>query len=122
MNYLKYLKYGGIFIILEVMISFIVSLLNLMGVNSGITSIILLIINSIIFFFFTYKNGTKTKKNGYVMGILMGLYMIMLMFIISTIMSGFKFQISTFIYYLILLFISGLGGMVGINHKKEDKN
>ena len=54
---LNYLKYISIFMILELMITFIISLLNLIGMKRGITEIIILIFNIILFLVII----TKTK-------------------------------------------------------------
>ena len=48
----NYLKFIAIFLIVELMITFITSLLNLIGLNSGITTIIMFILNIILFFIF----------------------------------------------------------------------
>ena len=47
---INYLKFVSIFLIIELMITFIISLLNLLGVNSGITTIIMFICNLLLFF------------------------------------------------------------------------
>ncbi len=117
---INYLKYVSIFLILELMITFIISLLNLFGINSGITTIILLICNIILFFILNYLNATKIKKRGFLEGIILGTIFIFLMIIIKIILFRNSFNISTFIYYLILFITSIFGGMFGIN-KKSDK-
>lgn len=117
---INYAKLGGIFLIVELMLTFIMSLLNLIGVNSGITVIIMLICNLILFFVLNFYNAFKIKKKGFLEGIILGIIFIILMFIIKTILFTPKFSISTFIYYLILLMTSIFGGMLGVN-KKSDK-
>ena len=52
----NYLKYISIFLIIELMLTFAISLLNLLGTNSGITTIILLICNIILFFILNLKD------------------------------------------------------------------
>lgn len=119
MNYLKLLKLTGIFLIIEIMIVFITSLLNLIGVNQGITSIILLILNIIIFFIMTFNYGKISSNKGFLSGLLMGLIYIILMFLINGLLFKFYLKISTIIYYLILLIVSMIGGSIGINKKVE---
>lgn len=117
---LNYLKFISIFLIIELMITFIMSLLNLIGINSGITTIIMLACNLILFFTLNYFNAFKSKKRGFLEGIILGLTFIFLMIIIKLILFNASFGISTFIYYLILFITSILGGMFGVN-KKSDK-
>ena len=58
----NYLKFIAIFLIVELMITFITSLLNLIGLNSGITTIIMFILNIILFFILSYFNAYQ-KQN-----------------------------------------------------------
>lgn len=117
---INYLKFISIFLILELMITFIVSLLNLFGINSGISAIIMLICNLLIFFILNYLNAFKLKKKGFLEGMLLGFIFIILMFIIKIILFDNSFSISSFIYYLILFITSILGGMFGVNKKNND--
>lgn len=116
---INYLKFISVFLIVELMLTFIVSLLNLLGINSGITTIILLICNILLFFVLNYINAKSVKKRGYLEGITLGLIFILLMFLIKVILFNNPFTISTFIYYLILFVTSIFGGMFGINKKSN---
>jgi len=117
---INYLKFIGIFLIVELMITFIMSLLNLIGVNSGITTIIMLVCNLLLFFSLNYYNAFKLKKKGFLEGIILGLIFILVMIIIKLLLFNGSFRISTFIYYLILFITSILGGMFGVNKKSEE--
>lgn len=117
---MKYIKLTGIFLIVELLITFIISLLNLIGLNGGITSIILLILNVIIFFIFAFYNGKNSKEKGYLTGLVISLLFIFLMFTINSILNGLTMKTSTIIYYLILILVSIIGGTIGINKKIED--
>ena len=126
MIYLKklinYAKFTCIFLIIELMITFLASLLNLLGVNSGVTTIILLICNLIPFFLLNYFNAIKIGKKGYLEGIILGFIFLFLMFLIKLILFHNSFNISTMIYYIILVITSILGGMMGVNkHQPETK-
>ena len=55
---INYLKFISIFLILELMFTFITSLLNLIGLNSGITTIILFILNLLLFFILSFVNAS----------------------------------------------------------------
>lgn len=117
-KFLNYLKFISVFLIIELMLTFIMSLLNLIGVNSGITTIVLLICNIMLFFILNFINAQNAKKRGFLEGILLGLIFILLMIFIKLILFNSSFKISTLIYYLILFIISILGGMFGVNKKK----
>jgi len=118
---INYLKFISIFLILELMITFIMSLLNLIGVNSGITTITMFVCNLLLFFILNFLNAFKCKKKGFLEGIILGLIFIILMIIIKIILFSNNFSISNFIYFIILFITSILGGMFGVNKKSEDK-
>lgn len=117
---INYLKFVSIFLIIELMLTFIMSLLNFLGINSGITTIILLICNILLFLILNYFNAKFFKKKGYLEGIILGLIFIVLMFLIKIILFNNPFTISTFIYYLILFMTSIFGGMFGVNKKSDN--
>ncbi len=115
----NYLKFISVFLIIELMLTFITSLLNIIGLNSGITSIILLIANIIIFFVLNFINARKLKKKGLIEGLLLSIIFILFMLIIKIILFNNKLYISTLIYYIILLFTGILGSLIGVNKKSE---
>jgi len=117
---INYLKFVSVFLILELMLTFIISLLNLIGLNSGITTIILLIVNIIIFFALSYINAKNIRKKGFLQGIYLGLIFLMLMLILKIVLFHGNFNISTYIYYLILFITSIFGGMMGVNKKSDE--
>ncbi len=112
-----YGKYISIFLIFELMITFIVSLLNLIGLNSGITSIILFISNILLFFILTFSNAYKRHKKGLLEGLILGGIFIILMLLLKVIFFKSSLGISTIIYYIILIIVSMLGGTMGVNKK-----
>ena len=103
MIYLKYLKSIGFYTLFLILIIFICSLLNLIGVNSTITNLILFIFNVVLFLIYGFKTGNKSKEKGYLEGIKISLLLLIILFIINIITTRNIFSISTFIYYLILL-------------------
>ena len=116
---INYLKITSIFLILELLITFITSFLNLLGLNSGITTIILFILNIIIFFVLNFINAHKWQKKGLIEGLILSFIFLILMFLIKIIFFSGKLHISTLIYYLILLFTGIFGSLVGVNKKSE---
>lgn len=115
-NLLKYLGYYTLFLITLV---FITSLLNLIGVNSTITNFLIFIFNISLFFIFGLKNGKKANNKGYLAGLKVGGLFLLVLIIISLFTSKNIFSLSTFIYYLVLILASTLGGSLGINKKSE---
>ena len=115
---LKYLGYYSVFIIL---LTFICSLLNLIGVNSTITNLMIFIFNILTFFIFGFKSGKKASSKGYIAGLKIGGLFLLILIIINLFTARNFFNITTIIYYIVLLLASILGGMLGIN-KKEDTN
>lgn len=115
-NLLKYLGYYTLFLITLV---FITSLLNLIGVNSTITNFLIFIFNISLFFIFGLKNGKKASNKGYLAGLKVGGLFLLILIIISLFTSKNIFSLSTFIYYLVLILASTLGGSLGINKKSE---
>lgn len=115
---LKYLGYYSVFIIL---LTFICSLLNLIGVNSTITNLMIFIFNILVFFIFGFKSGKKASNKGYIAGLKIGGLFLLILIIINLFSARAFLNITTIIYYIVLLLSSTLGGMLGIN-KKEDTN
>lgn len=115
-NLLKYLGYYTLFLITLV---FITSFLNLIGVNSTITNFLIFIFNISLFFIFGLKNGKKASNKGYLAGLKVGGLFLLILIIISLFTSKNIFSLSTFIYYLVLILASTLGGSLGINKKSE---
>ena len=115
-NLLKYLGFYFIFLLLLV---FITSLLNLIGVNSTITNFLIFIFNIIAFFIFGFKNGRLAKSKGYLAGLKVGGLFLSILIIISLFTSKNIFSLTTIIYYVILLLASIMGGSLGINKKSE---
>lgn len=115
-NLLKYLGYYTLFLITLV---FITSLLNLIGVNSTITNLLIFIFNIILFFIFGLKNGKKANNKGYLAGLKVGGLFLLVLLIISLFTSKNIFSLTTIIYYLVLILASTLGGSLGINKKSE---
>ena len=115
-NLLKYLGYYTLFLITLV---FITSLLNLIGVNSTITNLLIFIFNISLCFIFGLKNGKKANNKGYLAGLKVGGLFLLVLLIISLFTSKNIFSLTTFIYYLVLILASTLGGSLGINKKSE---
>ena len=114
-NYLKSIAYTlGIFLISTI----IITIFNYFNLLSGIPlKIIRLLIPIIGIFIGSYKIGKISSKKGYIEGIKYGTIWIIIMLIINLITKNFT--ITSIIYYVILLLISALAGVLGINKRKN---
>lgn len=117
---MKYIKNIGFYLLFLVLIIFICSLLNLIGVNSTITNFIIFIFNVILFMVYGFKNGIKAQEKGYLAGLRISLVLLFILVIINLIMVRNIFNLTTLVYYLILLLTGTFGGMLGISKKKEE--
>ena len=119
-NIIKYLKLSGIFLGIILFISFLFGLLNLVGVSTKITGILNVVVMMIIFLVFGIIEGVNAPKKGFVAGFKIGLIFIIMSVLVNLIFFGNIFKLSGLIYYLILILISILGSMIGINRKKKE--
>ena len=113
------MKYLGYYVISLILLIFICSLLNLIGVNSSITNLLIFIFNISLFFVFGIKSGKRANNKGYLAGLKIGGLFLLLLIIINLFTNRVIFSISTLIYYIVLILASVLGGMLGINKKEQ---
>ena len=114
---LKYGKLIGLFLLLELLISFFMGFLNLLGVKSFITSSILLIFNIILYSFSGFIAGKKTQKKGIVVGSIIALIFILISLLLSLVVFnslGFK----SLFYYLGLFIITVIASTIGKNKQE----
>ena len=116
-----FMKYLGYYVISLILLIFICSLLNLVGVNSTITNLILFIFNATLFFVFGLKSGKNANSKGFLEGLKLGGLFLLVLIIISLFTNKTIFSLSTFIYYLVLMLASIAGGSIGINKKDSQK-
>ena len=118
---LVYGKYIGLFILIELFISFILGLFNLIGVSSYITSLISFVINISLFFTLSFIKGKHANKKGIICGLINGLILILTLFIITLILFIRHLSYTTLLYYLILLSSSVIGGILGKNTQTKTR-
>ena len=121
MTYFKNLaKIVGITILMLLGISFLNTILYYFDIiSSSVSSVIKLITPLISFFLGSYLLGKKAEKKGFLEGLKLGGILI-LFFLIVSILTKHNFSIKMMFYYFILLFTASVGGMAGINRKKEN--
>jgi len=81
-------------------------------------SILSLIFMILLFAYTGFSIGKRSKKRGYLSGLFIGLINILLILILALLFRSFP-SIKSLIYFSLLLLSSTLGGMFGINKKKE---
>ena len=84
-------------------------------INGNILKIIFLFISIIGIFIGSYKIGKVSNQKGYVNGIKYGSIWVILFLIINLIIKSFT--LLSIVYFVILMFISILGSILGINNK-----
>ena len=112
MTYIK--KYG--LRLLYTIISILLSLLFL-TITYKILKIIILLLN---IFINSFILGTKTTNKGYLEGIKFSLIIISILLIL-TLLLNLSIKPRIILYYLIIIFTSTLGSMIGINKNKNLK-
>lgn len=114
-NYLKSMVYTLSTILIS---TILITIFNYFNILSGIPlKIIMLLIPLVAIFIGSFKIGKISDKKGYIEGMKYGLIWIVLLLIINLITK--KFTIISIIYYIILLLVSAIAGVLGINKKKN---
>ena len=83
-------------------------------------SIISFIFIILLFMFIGFLVASKSNKLGYINGLIIGAFNIIL-FLFITLILGQNPKITITLYFLILLLSSTIGGMFGINYSNKNK-
>ena len=122
-DYMKYVKeYGLLFAkFLGFLLggSIIMSILYYFLFSSRFVQILSIVYLTVVFFVFGFKAGHQTEAKGFLAGLKVGSLFLILLIIFNLFFSKGHFTFMNFLYYLILLFASLFGAMLGINTKKE---
>lgn len=86
--------------------------------SKNTVNIISIIYLSLVIFNFSYKMGRKANSKGLIVGLKLGLLFVLNLSLINIILNGFKFNLIQILYYLILISISIIASIIGINKKK----
>lgn len=114
-KYLEHIKNLGVFSLGEIFIIFICSILNLILKSSNVTTIILFVVNILLFGFFGYKYGLKTNKKGLIIGLYVGISLILFLMLLNAIFYQQGININRILYYGILVLSSMFGASFGKN-------
>lgn len=117
-KYIKYLK-ALLYIFIPILFfNIILALFYYFNIiNNKTLSILNIILILISMFIGGLYIGKKSNKKGYIEGIKIGILAVLTLFIISYLIYSNK-SINTLIYYLVLIFPSILGSILGINKRK----
>lgn len=114
---IKYLKSMLYTLVIVLIGTTILSIFNYFNILNGITHNILLLLTPLIGVLIgSFLIGKVSNKKGYIEGLKYGLIWILIFLLINLIIKNFTPM--SIIYYIILLIISALAGVIGINKKK----
>lgn len=115
-NYLKNIGYVFLGILVT---TIIITLLNYFGLLNGtMLNIISIITITLSILIGGYLTGKKANKKGYLEGIKFGSIVIIIILFLNLIIFKNQFNLTSILYYLLLLFTSTIGSMIGIMRKK----
>lgn len=114
-TYLKSMAYSlGVILIGTI----IITIFNYFNILTGtLLKVISLFIPIIGIFIGSYKIGKVSSKKGYIEGLKYGLIWVILILIINLILK--TFTVSSIIYLAVLILISMVAGVLGINRKSN---
>ena len=120
MEIIKKYSFRFLYTILSIVISLllITTLYHFNIISSNIYQTLKLIILLVNILISGIILGKKTSSKGYLEGIKLGIFMILLCFLI-TLVTGQELKIRILLYDSMILITSILGGMIGINLKKN---
>ncbi len=118
-KYNTHIKNLSLFLVFELFIVFICSLLNLAGISESISTIILFLLNLFIFMLYGFKHGKLSNKKGYLTGAVTGSILLFILYLINIVFFKGDFKINMLLYYIILLLSATFGGMYGKSKKLE---
>lgn len=113
----KYIKPLILFFSYIIIIPFILTILNLLKLETN--KFMIIIIGSVMMFIIGILLGRKTNCKGYLKGLLFSTICIFILVIFSLIFK-ISLNISTLIYYIILIISTTFGSMLGINKKSKN--
>ena len=99
-------------------LTFIITLLNYIGLITGLPlKIIKIVIPIISYLIAGFIIGKNSDKKGWLSGIEISLIITAILFIINLLFKN-EFTLFTILYYIALILISIFGSIIGINRKK----
>lgn len=115
-------KYNHIikFIIFILLLTTIETIINLIIPLNIKTNQIISLLSILVYSFLTgYKKGKTIDKKAYKEGFKIGLTNIIILYVLGIFTLSFKINIKRIIYYLIIISVTILGSIIGINKKRK---
>lgn len=109
---------GWFFIALIVYLLFVTTLAHFNIITYKTVSVMSFIFMCLLFMFNGFKIGKRSQKRGYLSGLFIGGINIVLVLFLALIFRSLP-QMKSLIYFATLLLSSTLGGMFGINFKRN---
>ena len=121
MNYIKNIGISFLYIVGSLLIlTFIMTFLSYFNIiGDKFTSFLKLLIPIISLFIGGFYLGKRSTKKGWLEGLKLSLIFIFILIIIELFLN-ISFEIKNILFYIILIFSSILGSMIGISIKKTD--
>ena len=113
---IKYLKLMIIPLSVIFIMPLLLSILNLLNINTSKTLILIIMIITMLISGILL--GKKIEKKGYLKGLLLGISLSLFMLIFSLLFKN-NYNISTLLYYSIIIVSSVIGSMIGVNKQKK---
>ena len=115
---INYLKTIGEFFIILLVFNLIMTIFSYFELlNQSIINIINFIFIILLFIFLGFRIARKTKLKGYLNGLIIS-FILSLIFIVFSLINN-DFNLSSLLYYLILIASSVVGGIFGVNKEKK---
>ncbi|MDD3821810.1 MAG: TIGR04086 family membrane protein [Bacilli bacterium] len=115
----QYLKTISYIIVTVLITTFLLTLFNYYDIlTNNIVSYLKFLLVIIIVFIGGIKIGKKAQKKGWLEGLKLGLILTFLIFLFSYLGLKTNINLKSFIYYLIIISTTTLGGMFGISKKE----
>lgn len=116
----KYLKIYGLVLSIILISALLITILNYFNIlNGSILKWIKILIPIIAILIGSIKIGKSATKKGYLEGLKFGGIFIIFLLIFNFLAYDSEFTIMSFIFYILILLASALGGMTGINKKNN---
>ncbi len=120
MNIIKKYNFIYKFLIFIIIATTILTIFNMLIPLNKITNQIISLIPIIMYsFIISYNKGKVCEEKAYKEGFKLGLFYIITLTVLSIITFNFSFKVKRILYYLIILFATTLGSIVGIQKKSK---
>lgn len=116
--YNKY-KLSILYVVSIIILSLLFTILEFIKIPFNISSIIIIILNFILTFIYAYINAKNSLLQGYKSGFRSGVKIWLMLLIINIItLNSFNFKL--LLYYMIIMFISIIAGIISKNKNSSN--